>query len=49
MSKETDGFIKNQITGEDQGNEDSQSFRASFKYTGENYNGLTWIVLNQMN
>ncbi len=43
MSKETDGFIKNQITGEDQGNEDSQSFRASFKYTGENYNArLTW-------
>ena len=43
MSKETDGFIKNQITGEDQGNEDSQSFRASFKYTGDNYNArLTW-------
>ena len=38
MSKETDGFIKNQITGEDQGNEDSQSFRASFKYTGDAYN-----------
>ena len=38
MSKETDGFIKNQITGEDQGNEDSQSFRASFKYTGDTYN-----------
>ena len=38
MSKETDGFIKNQITGEDQGNEDSQSFRASFKYTGDGYN-----------
>ena len=38
MSKETDGFIKNQITGEDQGNEDSQSFRASFKYSGDNYN-----------
>jgi len=38
MSKETDGFMKNQITGEDQGNEDSQSFRASFKYTGDNYN-----------
>ena len=38
MSKETDGFIKNQITGEDQGNEDSQSFRASFKYSGDSYN-----------
>ncbi len=38
MSKETDGFIKNQITGEDQGNEDSQSFRASFKYTDDAYN-----------
>ena len=38
MSKETDGFIKNQVTGEDQGNEDSQSFRASFKYTGDAYN-----------
>ncbi|MBV06350.1 MAG: hypothetical protein CMD53_03315, partial [Gammaproteobacteria bacterium] len=37
MSKETDGFIKNQITGKDQGNEDSQSFRASFKYTGDAY------------
>jgi len=38
MSKETDGFIKNQITGEDHGNEDSQSFRASFKYRGDAYN-----------
>ena len=38
MSKETDGFIKNQITGQDQGNEDSQSLRASLKYTGDNYN-----------
>ena len=38
MSKETDGFIKNQITGKDQGNEDSQSIRASFKYSGDNYN-----------
>ena len=38
MSKETDGFIKNQITGKDQGNEDSQSLRASFKYTGDTYN-----------
>ena len=38
MSKETDGFIKNQITGQDQGNEDSQSLRASFKYTGDTYN-----------
>ena len=38
MSKETDGFIKNQITGQDQGNEDSQSFRASLKYTGDSYN-----------
>lgn len=37
MSKETDGFIKNQITGEDQGNEDSQSLRASLKYTGDAY------------
>ena len=38
MSKETDGFIENQITGEKQGNEDSQSFRASFKYTDDAYN-----------
>ena len=38
MSKETDGFIKNQITGQDQGNEDSQSLRASLKYTGDTYN-----------
>ena len=38
MSKETDGFIENQITGEKQGNEDSQSLRASFKYTGDAYN-----------
>jgi len=38
MTKETDGFITNQITGEDQGNEDSQSFRASVKYSGDTYN-----------
>jgi iron complex outermembrane receptor protein len=37
MSKETDGFIINMATGDKQGNEDSQSMRASLMYTGEIY------------
>ncbi|MDB3995280.1 TonB-dependent receptor plug domain-containing protein, partial [Gammaproteobacteria bacterium] len=38
MSKETNGFMKNQITGNYQGNEDSQSIRASLQYSGDAYN-----------
>jgi len=37
MSKETDGFIINMATGDKQGNENSQSVRASLMYTGEIY------------
>jgi iron complex outermembrane receptor protein len=37
MSKETDGFIINMATGDKQGNENSQSMRASLMYTGEIY------------
>ena len=37
MSKETDGQMLNQATGQYQGNEDSQSIRASFQYTGDAY------------
>ena len=37
MSKERDGFIMNQSTGQWQGNEDSQTIRASLKYSGEAY------------
>ena len=37
MSKETDGQMLNQITGQYQGNEDSQSFRASFNILGDAY------------
>ena len=37
MSKETDGFITNMATGNKQGNENTQTLRAAFKYTGEIY------------
>ena len=39
-SKETDGFMKNSITGNDRGNEDSLSYRASFSWELENYSAL---------
>ena len=38
--KETDGFIKNAITGKDRGNEDALSYRASISLELENYSAL---------
>ena len=38
--KETDGFIKNSITGRDRGNEDSLSWRASLSWDLESFSAL---------
>jgi iron complex outermembrane receptor protein len=37
LTKETDGFIINSITGNDRGNEDTTSFRAQLKYDTDAY------------
>ena len=37
LTKETDGFIVNSITGNDRGNEDTTSFRAQLKYDTDAY------------
>ena len=37
LTKETDGFIINSITGKDRGNEDTTSFRAQLKYDTDAY------------
>ena len=37
LTKETDGFIINAITGNDRGNEDTTSFRAQLKYEVDDY------------
>ena len=36
--KETDGFIKNSLTGKDRGNEDSLSYRASLAWVSDTFN-----------
>lgn len=36
-SKETDGFIKNTLTGKDRGNEDALSYRGTIAYTGDRF------------
>ncbi len=37
LTKETDGYIINSITGNDRGNEDTTSFRAQLKYDTDSY------------
>ena len=37
LTKETDGYIINSITGNDRGNEDTTSFRAQLKYDADAY------------
>ncbi|MDB3995026.1 TonB-dependent receptor [Gammaproteobacteria bacterium] len=37
LTKETDGFMINSITGKDRGNEDTTSFRAQLRYDNEAY------------
>ena len=39
-NKETDGFMKNSLTGNERGNEDSLSYRASLSWDLENYSAL---------
>ncbi len=39
-NKETDGFMKNSLTGKDRGNEDSLSYRASLSWELNNYSAL---------